>query len=237
MKNRMVRLRRINRILVTIVLAAVMAAAFTCSASAEPLVIKDTETGVGVDSGSSDAAEQRDRTLQDGTLIYGMTPVYPEDLSEGTYEAEALSSSQFFKITGAKLTNRDGRIQAVITISSTSYAYVYPGTAAEAGLADPAEWIPADESSGYGEFTLDVEALNKEMPCAAYSKKKDKWYDRDIVFLASSLPEDAVHIDMADGGETIADTQEAALQVIYIAIGIIVGGGILNFFIKRKYYE
>ena len=43
--------------------------------------------------------------------------------------------------------------------------------------ADRSEWIPADESTGYGRFTVDVEALNSEMPCAAYSKKKDMTND------------------------------------------------------------
>lgn len=142
-----------------VILFIMMLTAASCiTVSAEPVVIKDKEKGIGVET------EERDRSLQDGTLIYSMTPVYPEDFDEGTYDVDALSSSQFFKITQAKLTNDGGSIEAVIRISSTSYAYVYPGTAAEAEAADQSKWIPADESSGFGEFTLDVEALNKEMP-------------------------------------------------------------------------
>lgn len=200
-------------------------------AFAEPLVIKggdDTEVQQDV---------ERDRSLQDGTLVYSMTPVYPEDIEEGTYHAETVSSSQFFKITDAEITNKDGRLQALITISSTSYAYVYQGTAEEAAAADRSEWIPADESTGFGRFTIDAEALNKELPCAAYSKKKQKWYDREIVFLASSLPQDAIRIELSDKAGTIADTQEAALKVIYIALAIIVVGGILNHFVKKRFYE
>ena len=200
---------------------------------AEPVVLKDAEKGIGVENESP----ERDRSLQDGTLIYSMTPVYPEDVKEGTYDAEVLSSSQFFKITDAKLENKNGKMKALITISSTSYAYVYQGTAAEAEAAGESEWIKADESSGYGQFELKVEALNKEMPCAAFSKKKQKWYDRDIAFLASSLPEGTVLIDLAEGGGTIADTQEAAMKVIYIALAIIIIGGIINHFVKKKYYE
>ena len=128
-------------------------------------------------------------------------------------------------------------MSAVITLSSTSYSYVYPGTAAEAEAADKSGWIAADESSGFGQFALDVEALNKEMPCAAFSKKKQKWYDRDIVFLTSGIPEDSILIDLSENVGTIADTQDAAMKVIYIAFAIIIVGGILNFFIKRKYYE
>ena len=223
-------------ICITVILTAVSA----FSVSAGPVVLKDKdhpENETKLDDAESGQAVRRDRSTQDGTLIYGMTPVYPEDFREGTYDAEALSSSQFFKITGVKLTNEGGRIDAVITLSSTSYAYVYPGTAADAAAADPSEWIPADESSGYGEFRLEAEALNKEMPCAAYSKKKEKWYDRDIVFLASSLPADAILIDMDSSGSTIEDTQDAAMKVIYIALAIIIAGGILNHFIKKRYYE
>ena len=113
-----------------------------------------------------------DNPGNEGTLVYDMTPVYPEDVKEGTYTVDTISSSQFFKITDAQLTRSDGKMKAVITISSTSYAYIYPGTADEAASAAESEWIPADESTGFGRFTLDVPYLNKEMPCAAFSKKK-----------------------------------------------------------------
>jgi hypothetical protein len=219
------------KILTVLTICALIFTSGITSASAGPVVLKDKEKGIGMET------EERDRSLQDGTLIYSMTPVYPEDFDEGTYDAEALSSSQFFKITQARLTNSGGSIEAIIRISSTSYAYVYPGTAAEAAAADQSKWIPADESSGYGEFTLEVDALNREMPCAAYSKKKDKWYDRDIVFLAESLPQENLHVELSADGGTIADTQEAAMQVIYIALAIIIIGGILNHFIKKRFYE
>ena len=215
-----------------------------------PVVLKDAEKGIGVEEdgteqdgslqgGSEDSSLQgeRDRSLQDGSLIYSMTPVYPEDVKEGSYTAEALSSSRFFKITDVQLENDGKSMNALITISSTSYSYIYQGTAAEAEAAGKTEWIPADESSGYGQFAIKVDALNKEMPCAAFSKKKQKWYDRDIVVLASSLPDGTVLIDMSEEGGTIADTQDAAIKVIYIALAIIIGGGVLNHFVKKRFYE
>lgn len=221
----------IKQVSAVFILTALIMQSVACVAFAEPVVIKDKEKGIGVET------TERDRSLQDGTLVYSLTPVYPEDFTEGTYDIDAVSSSQYFKITGAELTNSGGDLQAVLTISSTSYAYVYQGTADEAAAAGKSEWIPADESSGYGQFTIGAEALNKEIPLAAYSKKKQQWYDRDIVLLASSLPDGVLHIELSENGGTIADTQEAAVKVIYIALGIIVIGGVLNFFIKRKYYE
>ena len=229
-------MKRIAAIAVSLIMSfMILMPAGTQDAFAEPVVIKDESKGIGVeDSGS---APQRDRSLQDGTLVYSMTPVYPEDVKEGGYEPDVISDSRFFKIIHSDLTNRDGRMEAVITISSTSYAYVFQGTAEQAAAADSSEWIAADEKDGYGSFSISVEALNKEIPCAAFSKKKQKWYDRNIVFLADSLPDGAVMIELNDDGGTIADTQDAALQVIYIALAIIAVGGVLNHFVKKRYYE
>ena len=201
---------------------------------AEPVVLKDTSKGIGTED---ETAPERDRSLQDGTLVYSMTPVYPEDMAEGEYEPDVISDSRFFKIIHSDLTNKDGHMDAVITISSTSYAYVFQGTAEQAAAADRNEWIEADEKDGYGSFSISVEAFNKEIPCAAYSKKKQKWYDRNIVFLADSLPDGAVMIELNSDGGTITDTQDAALKVIYIALAIIVAGGVLNHFVKKRYYE
>ena len=229
-------MRRIATITASLIMALVILVPGSMQvAFAEPVVLKDASRGIGVeDSGS---APERDRSLQDGTLVYSMTPVYPEDVEEGDYEPDVISDSRFFKIIHSDLTNGDGRMKAVITISSTSYAYVYQGTAEQAAAADSSEWIAADEKDGYGSFDISVEALNKELPCAAFSKKKQKWYDRNIVFLADSLPDGSVMIEMNEDGGTIADTQDAALQVIYIALAIIIAGGILNHFVKKRYYE
>ena len=227
-------MRRAATVISLIIAAFIVFAVPAETVFAGPLVIKDESRGIGVEDS---AAPERDRSLQDGTLVYSMTPVYPEDAEEGEYEPEVISDSRFFKIVHSDLTNRDGRMEAVITISSTSYAYVFQGTADQSAAADTSEWIAAGEKGGYGSFAVSVEALNKEIPCAAYSKKKQKWYDRNIVFLADSLPEGSVKIEMNAEGGTIVDTQDAALQVIYIALAIIVLGGILNHFVKRRFYE
>ena len=229
-------MKRIAAIAASLIMtAAILMSVGMQDAFAEPVVLKDVSKGIGVED--SETAPQRDRSLQDGTLVYSMTPVYPEDVQEGDYEPDVISDSRFFKIIHSDLSNKDGRMTAVITVSSTSYAYIYQGTAEQAAAADSSEWIAADEKDGYGSFNFSVEALNKELPCAAFSKKKQKWYDRNIVFLADSMPDGAVMIELNEEGGTIADTQDAALQVIYIALAIIAAGGILNHFVKKRYYE
>ena len=129
---------------------------------------------------------------------YGMTPVYAQDIVDGTYEVTATSNSQYFKIAKAELTVKDGEMTAKITIPSMSYLNVYMGTAKDAVAAKKSDLIDFKEVNKQTVFTVPVEALNKEIDCAAFSKARKKWYDRKIVFDASSLPEEALLIDLPD---------------------------------------
>ena len=53
-------------------------------------------------------------------------------------------------------------------------------------------YIPFTENAdGTHTFTVPVEALDSGIACAAFSKKKEIWYDRTLVFRADSLPMDA----------------------------------------------
>lgn len=58
-----------------------------------------------------------------------------------------------------------------------------------------------------------MEALDKGIPCAAFSKSKEMWYDRTLVFRADSLPMDAFQegaytkvesLSLADGSYTVS---------------------------------
>ncbi|MBR7075946.1 MAG: hypothetical protein IKI32_03380 [Lachnospiraceae bacterium] len=129
---------------------------------------------------------------------YGMSPVYAQDIKEGTYEIEGSSNSAYFKIAKAELTVKDGQMTAKITIPSMSYLNVFMGTAKEAIAAKKSEWIDFKEVNNQTVFTIPVEALDKEIDCAAYSKARKKWYDRKIVLDASSLPEEALLIELPD---------------------------------------
>ena len=78
--------------------------------------------------------------------------------------------------------------------------------------------IPFEEDAdGSHHFTVPVEALDKELDCAAFSKKKEKWYDRVLVFRADSLPADALKdaaqvtaesLGLADGTYTVEVSME-----------------------------
>lgn len=51
------------------------------------------------------------------------------------------------------------------------------------------------DADGKCTFEIPVKALDEAIDCAAFSKKKEKWYDRKLAFLASSLG-DAVSVDV-----------------------------------------
>ena len=142
------------------------------------------------------AARKEIRTRKLG--IYGMVPIYGRDVRDGEYDIRVDSSSQFFKIIDAKLLVHDGQMLARITISSMSYLYVYPGTGEEARSVPESQWLGFVEDNHHTVFTLPIERLDAPVPCAAYSKNRLKWYDRDLVFYASSLPPEALTFSLPD---------------------------------------
>lgn len=147
-----------------------------------------------------------------------MEPVYGSDLKDGAYSITVDSSSSMFNITACELTVQDGEMTAVITMGGTGYLYVYMGTGEEAAAADESAYISFEETAdGAHTFTVPVEALDKGLNCAAFSKKKEQWYDRTLVFRADSLPADArsddalttvESLNLADGSYTV----EVALE-------------------------
>lgn len=143
-------------------------------------------------AGSASQASQKEVTS------YGMTPIRCEDIADGEYDISADSSSPFFKIESAHLSVKDGEMTARLTMSSYSYLYVYMGTAEEAAKADLEDYIPAVDVDSWDTFTIPVEALDKAIDCAAYSKKKKKWYPRKILLHASDLPAEALDFSYPD---------------------------------------
>ena len=77
------------------------------------------------DADHSQVAETYGAVTPDLVKKYGMVPIYPQDIQEGTYDVPVNSSSAFFKITDCKLTVKDGQMTAVMTLSSQSYLLLY----------------------------------------------------------------------------------------------------------------
>jgi len=119
----------------------------------------------------------------------GMVPIYGESLQDGVYPVAVDSSSSMFQVEACELTVKDGTMTAVLHMGGKGYLSVFLGTGAEASQ-DAA--IPFEEdAAGNHTFTVPVEALDKGIACAAFSKNKEMWYDRTLVFRADSLPLEA----------------------------------------------
>ena len=113
-------------------------------------------------------------------------------LKDGTYEITVESSSSMFNITHCDLIVENGSMKAVMTMSGHGYAKVFMGTGEEADKASEADFIQdAPNAEGFNVFTVPVEALDAELDCAAFSKKKEKWYDRTLIFNSADLPAEA----------------------------------------------
>ena len=129
---------------------------------------------------------------------YGMTPIHGSFVKDGSYDIKVDSNNTFFKVVSAKLTVKEGQMTGAIEIGSHSYLYTYLGTKEEAEKAPEADYVKPTEAGDSYIYTFPVEALNKPINCAAYSKKKKKWYDRKILFDATSLPKEALSIELPD---------------------------------------
>lgn len=154
--------------------------------------------GAGADSAapsgslSSQVASGSETASIQNVTEPGMTPIYGESLVDGSYAITVDSSSSMFRVIGCTLTVEKGAMTAQMTMGGTGYLYLYPGTGESAAAAPESDYIPYSESpDGVHTFIFPVEALDQGIPCAAFSKNKEKWYDRTLVFRADSLPLEA----------------------------------------------
>lgn len=136
-----------------------------------------------------------------------MIPIYADSLKDGVYSIEVDSSSSMFKIEACALTVENGSMTAVMRMSGTGYLSVFMGAGEEASRDGE---IPfAEEPDGSHSFTIPVEALDSGISCAAFSKNKEIWYDRTLVFRADSLPleafRDGVYPTVSDLGLSDGD--------------------------------
>lgn len=122
-----------------------------------------------------------------------MIPVEGKDIKDGTYSIKVDSSSSMFKVEECQLTVKEGKMTAVMTMGGTGYLKIFMGTGEEAVAASEDMYIPfVENENGQHTYEVPVEALNKAINCSSFSAKKEKWYDRVLVFRADSLSVDAL---------------------------------------------
>lgn len=141
---------------------------------------------------TTEAATEHVTAAQNEVGFEGMTEVNINELNMGNYNVSVDSSSSMFKIAGCILHVSDHDMIADIIIDSKSYDALYMGTEDEAKNAAESDRITyTTNENGQSVFTVPVEALDKEIQCAALSAKKQEWYGRTLVFRADSLPDTA----------------------------------------------
>lgn len=211
---------------ISLFLAGMMALSLLtgCGSSAEP-VDQAEESGAAAaaqEEHSGQVADASDMAEPVEVLEEGMEPIYGGDLKDGVYAIDVDSSSSMFRIVSCELTVEQGEMTAVMTMSGTGYLYLFMGTGEEAVKADETDYLSFEENDeGAHTFTVPVEALDLGIDCAAFSKKKELWYDRTLVFRGDSLPAEA----FADGVITSPESLELADGVYTVAVALEGGSG------------
>lgn len=175
----------------------------------------------GKKTGGSDKVASADEMADPVDVVKeDMVPVYADALVDGSYEVAVDSSSSMFKVTACKLTVKDGAMTAVMTMGGTGYLKVFMGTGEQAASASEDACISfVENEQGEHTFTVPVEALDAGIECAAYSKKKEKWYDRVLVFRADSLPREAW------GSGAVTSVSELGLKAGTYTVSAVLEGG------------
>lgn len=182
-----------KQFLTTLLAAAVLISIYSAGAAAFGVT---DENGISYDQ----VAGNGETITYDQVGVEGMEPIYGKDVEDGVYDVTVESSSSMFNVEKAELTVRDGKMEAVMTMGGTGYLKLFLGTGTEAAAAASlSDYISFEETQdGKHTFTIPVEVLDAPIACAAFSKNKEKWYDRSILFEAKSLPEGAVLVELPD---------------------------------------
>ncbi|MBR6143330.1 MAG: hypothetical protein IKQ23_03500 [Treponema sp.] len=157
--------------------------------------------------------ENQENPLNKKLDTRGLLPLLAKDIEEGSYEIETASSSSMFKIEKTVLYVKDNAMTADITLSGKGYSNVTMLSAADSeGLTLLEGTTATVGKDGKYVFTLPVQSLNTELVCSAFSKKKQKWYERRVVFYSEKIPAENLFVTpyvmqkcgLKDGSYTIS---------------------------------
>ena len=130
---------------------------------------------------------------------YGMLPIYSQDVAEGTYLIDIVSSTEDFQSAEAALTVQNGEMNADITVIGTPYEALWVGTADEAQNSSENEQIPFQLNADIGyTYTIPIPALDREIILSGLSEESGEWEEFTILADASSLPEEALLLELPD---------------------------------------
>ena len=115
----------------------------------------------------------------------------------------------------ASLTVKDGQAYAQIQWSSSNYDYM---------IVDGEKYLPTNEEGMNSVFEIPVLSMDEGMPVIADTTAMGAPHEIDytLTFYSDSI------------GSKSQLPQEAAKRVVAVAVVIIVGGGILNYFVNKR---
>lgn len=151
-----------------------------------------------------------------------LEPIYADGVNDGTYSIEVDSSSSMFRVVDCKLVVADGKMTAFMTMSGQGYGMLFLGTGSEAVNADKSKYVDFTlNDNGQKVFEIAVEALDKKINCAAWSIKKEKWYDRELVFKSETLPDGALK-------------KSSVFVIIVLSAAVVLTASAIIVFVRRK---
>ena len=172
--------------LIVLILAALLLTGCGAAPAAPETTVPMTTAAPETTAPATEAAETTEATQAP------LVPIYADQIAEGSYEITVDSSSSMFRVVKCVLEVRDGAMTAVMTMSGQGYGALFMGTGEEAPAAPDDSCIPfVLDEEGAKTFEVPVEALDAPVDCAAWSIRKEKWYDRVLVFQAAAMPAEA----------------------------------------------
>jgi sirohydrochlorin cobaltochelatase len=161
--------------------AAPLEATSAAQSASAPTVSAQGTSSSAKPATSSKPATSGSGASQTTTAATSSTP------KDGVYSVTVDSSSTMFKVVQCELTVQGGKMTAVLHMSGTGYEKLYMGTMDQAAAATSG-FIPyVEQADGTHTFTVPVSALDTALDCAAFSAKKQAWYDRTLTFRSDSL--------------------------------------------------
>ena len=113
------------------------------------------------------------------------------------------------------LTVKDGQAYAQLQWSSSNYDYM---------IVDGEKYLPVNEDGGNSVFEIPILAVDEAMPVIAdtVAMGAPREIQYTLTFYSASI------------GSKSQMPQEAAKRVVAVALVIIIGGGILNYFVNKR---
>ena len=140
------------------------------------------------------------------------------DKEDGEYsiQVELEGGSGKASVTSPTLiTVKNGEVTADIQWSSSNYDYM---------IVDGKKYLPVNEEGTNSEFQIPVTIMDESMPVIADTTAMGTPHEINytLTFYSDSI------------GSKSQMPQEAAKRVVAVALVIIIGGGILNYFVNKR---